>query len=295
MLEAKTTGHHRAFKEAVDAFEAGGPMEAMVRGLEALQKSFGFQDRGENDAGQRLIQPDADWWYALSDVKRTKFTAAYREIGDRIQHMERDIKEKAKGPSDIPIVRESQAKASAQQLVTLVRAFREMEKVAKAIDKLLATEAKALKHGPYQLRAMPGVTRAIMDEALKWVDEAAALVEKRFPGATGGDLYVTTKVGGQNTGASYNKTKDSMYIAPSQFGNFATPLHPILHEMGHRFDEKKCPKELHKEVVALHMKGVYTSKYGETSPDENFAESFALYLLFPERMPPEMRAVFDKM
>ena len=244
LLEAKSAGHLKAFKTAVDAYMAGGPEEPMIEALNNFRALFG-QGEGENMFGQKVSIPNAPWLAAISDIKRKKYTRAFSNAEMTIDELKRDIEKREKDPERY----EKYKLGNRQQREPFLR---EIEKVVKAVDAIIVKDSEGIEHGPFTIKVLPGVTAKAAAEALAALDEASAVLKKHFPEVLYGLIYISTKVGGHWTAAHYVVSEDSVHISPKHIAlGGGGSIHTLIHEFGHRYDYKFADKQLKAEYTRL--------------------------------------------
>lgn len=286
LLEAKGSGFPKMFKEAVDAYVAGGPEDDMIAALRSFMALFMTVEH-EGMFGNRVVQPTAPWFLALSDIKRKKIERAFDEAKSRIFLLEHEKTKAVKDPANYERYRLGNRQAAEPFL-------RAIEKVAKAVDALMAAESSGgFKHGPFTIKILPGVTKKQVDEALAALDVVTDAIKQKFPQVLYGEIYMSTKVGGHRTAAHYVPADDVIHLSPKhiQSGD-AFDVHAIAHEFGHRYDHKFADGGLRRSFDDPALPAV--TKYGQTSPTENFAEAFAFYVL-GKPLPDQLHDILNQM
>jgi hypothetical protein len=150
-----------------------------------------------------------------------------------------------------------------------------------------------VKHGPFTMIPMPGVTSKLAKAALDALDVATAKVKAKCARVLYGKLFVTTTMR-KGVAAEYTRENDSLYLnvlAKKRFSDVFT----IIHELGHRHDAKFLSDAGRKMYWALSTRKVeplHVTPYGATKPGENYADGFAHFILGMD-VPAELAAILE--
>ena len=94
-----------------------------------------------------------------------------------------------------------------------------------------------IKHGPFTLVKMKGVTAKALDESIVALDTAAKFLSRKFPQVVYGKVFVSPKLSGTNAMAKYTEVDDVVYLSVKARGIYGD-VHDIVHEFGHRYFSK---------------------------------------------------------
>lgn len=127
--------------------------------------------------------------------------------------------------------------------------------------------------------------------------EVADKVPQRFEPIAYGEIEVTPVIAASGEPmAAYSPARDRLYLSAAACATVEECSHILLHELGHRFAYRFSARIWYWKFLKMSAKpGMAVSAYGATSPEENFAEAFALYVLgrdFPPGTEP-LRAMID--
>jgi len=130
---------------------------------------------------------------------------------------------------------------------------------------------REIKHGPFTVIPVPGVTQAQQNAALDALDAAADKIRAKFPKVLYGKIFLATHLS-RKTVAHYVVDNDTVHLdvnANKKIGDIYT----ICHEFGHRFDYKFLDRDLKNQFWKLSTRKIYEviefdSKLREQVADE---------------------------
>lgn len=213
------------------------------------------------DKVQKIISPEGnkpvEWVWSLGTAKRNAINGLYKEI---------------------TIFKWDSPAAIRNSDVLRQMAVKKVEGWAKALRTLelasqTADQDLEIKHGPFTVVPVPGLTKAQIDQILAALDAASAKIRSKFPQVLYGKVYLATHLK-NGVGAWYLATEDKFYIDVSAVTSKKDfDVYAIIHELGHRFDHKFLDKDLRSKFVDLSTRKVfetikYDSKLREQVADE---------------------------
>lgn len=199
-----------------------------------------------------------DWFKALGTVKRNSIKTLWSE-GNRflkdlptIFDLDRFLK--------FPDPEGQQARwleDRAGDLENWGKKLRTLEIALQAED-----ETRAVKRGGFTIIPMPGVSKKETDAALEALDAASDKIRSKFPQVLYGKIFFSTHLAAK-TAAHYVHEQDTVHLnvrARKRFDDVFT----LIHELGHRFEDKFLKADLKKEFWRLSTQKVYeTVTYDE--------------------------------
>jgi hypothetical protein len=103
-------------------------------------------------------------------------------------------------------------------------------------------ETRNLKHGPFTVVKMPGISKADLEGSLEALDAASDKIRAKFPQVLYGFVYLSPHLSTKRA-ASYVYSNDTIQLdvhARKRFSDMQT----LIHEFGHRYDHKFLRKDL---------------------------------------------------
>jgi hypothetical protein len=215
------------YEKALKALEAGD--------IEPI-KAFGTKV-------QLIIAPDgrngAEWFNALGTAKRNALIGLHRDI------------EVAKAYLNDAVTSNPHMLAyRANKVKDWAKAIRTLE-----LASVLTDADREVKHGPFVVVPVPGVTKKQLDATLEALDAAADKIRPKFPQVLYGKIFLATHLA-RNTAAQYMHSSDTMSLDVTATKRF-NDVYSLCHEFGHRFETKFLDKDLHKRFWALSTRKVY--------------------------------------
>lgn len=101
---------------------------------------------------------------------------------------------------------------------------------------------REIKHGPFVVVPVPGVTQAQQNIALEALDAATDKIRAKFPQVLYGKVFLATHLS-RKTVAHYVVTSDTIHLDVGAQKRF-DDIHTICHEFGHRYEDKFLDKKL---------------------------------------------------
>lgn len=140
------------------------------------------------------------------------------------------------------------------------RAYLDLSDILNGLHVLDTITTQSDKRAPVQVGGFnvieaPGVSRSQAKGALESLQQAAALLRGKFPQVVYGDVYLATTLQ-KGIAAWYIPSEDKFYLnvkAKKSFGD----VHTILHELGHRYENKFLKDPAKKLFWDLSMRTVY--------------------------------------
>ncbi len=290
LVLAAPSGFATSLRDALTAYEAGvtGPLDA---GDVDLSK---VEFKGVIEVLKRITEAyrPGGYWHE-EDVSKVPWLSALNDrqlkTVQRTFDRARELLQALQREEQMMGLEHRSAKGTHGQNVASLRAFLPQLKV---IDKLAGSHERRSQHGPFVIVPMPGVTKAHASNVLEALDEAAELLRRRFSRLLYGDVYLKTTIrdNGRGAAAAYDFKHDIMQVNVKA-NHRVSDVFSIVHEFGHRYDNKFLSQELRDRFDALK---VSISDYGATDARENFAEAFAFYVL-NMGLPPAVKAIFEEL
>ena len=218
----------RPLLEHVRRFFDAQKWEEADRALQEMTRKLGIRIYGD----QRHIL--GEWIHTLSrqDKQRVEdFVQVLSNIYDEIQSGKHAVKMREAMWVD------SQFELAAEDLRWIQDKFRD--------------ESDAIKHGAFTIFLTEGVSDPT--EAIETLDKAVALIHPKFPQVLYGKVYVRKDLNGTTAGSYVGRTDSinlSMYATPNR-GSIET----LVHEFGHRYEERFLPHEKRQEFKQLYEIG----------------------------------------
>jgi hypothetical protein len=103
-------------------------------------------------------------------------------------------------------------------------------------------EERVIQVSGWKVIPMPGLTKAQVTEALESLDVATTKLRAVFPQVIYGDVYFSTHLA-RKVAAWYAYSEDKFYLSVNAKKRF-DDVFTIVHELGHRFDDKFLRKDL---------------------------------------------------
>jgi hypothetical protein len=230
------------FQKALHAFQTGDtlPMQALVKKVLDI-----IMPGGTGHPPQ--------WYYALGTAKKNTLNWLQKEGHVFLMELA-SIQHQVSGKPDFD-PRGVMWQHYENRLIEWGKKLRTLEIAAQAED-----EEKHIKHGPFTIVRIAGLTQADVNGSLEALDAAADKIRSKFPQVLYGFVYLSphlgTKLAGTYVGS--NDTVQLNVFARKRFSDMQT----LIHEFGHRFDHKffhnKALRErfwhlsTHKEMETVH-------------------------------------------
>lgn len=207
----------------------------------------------------------APWYYALGTAKRNAVMWLHKEGSIILANLPstRDFTNPESAPrfNSTSDPRDSANKIRDYYVLTCTvwgKKLRTLEIALQSED-----EEKHIKHGPFTLVRIAGLTQSDVNGALEALDAAADKIRDKFPQVLYGTIFLSPHLGSKRA-ASYVFAEDNIQLdvhARKRFSDMQT----LIHEFGHRFDHKFFKnKELRERFARLSVeKVVETIRYDE--------------------------------
>jgi hypothetical protein len=215
------------FQKALEAIDQGDP-EPLVKFCQ------GVIDVINPGGSSGEVAP---WYWALGTAKRNNIKALLHGLRDvtALKH------ELAKDPGKYKFF---------VRVDDWLKSLRTLELAVKE------SGPREIQHGPWKVIPMEGITQKEVTRCLDLLDQASAKLRGSFPQVIYGDVYLSTHLK-HTTGAQYTPSGDAVYVKVPALDRFSGgPLHPIIHELGHRFDYKFLNKDIKKRFWDLSTRKV---------------------------------------
>ena len=200
----------KALADAEKQYAATGDPSEVLKVFQSFRSVVGMDDTGSS------IRIHGEWFYAQAKPSQGRVVKMIQAVRGLERHL-RDQPDK-----------DRQSVVAALQV--LRGSFKWLTGQFKDTD-------DEVKHGPWVLVKMPGVSGKAMTGAIQALDEATRLVSKRFPQVTYGKVFVSERLSGANTLALYTFDGDVVYLS-LRARNSVGDVYAIIHELGHRYFKK---------------------------------------------------------
>jgi hypothetical protein len=204
------------FTKALHAFQEGNtlPMQTLVQRVIDIIMPGG--------------KPPA-WYYALGTAKRNALNWLQKEGHVLLMELKSIQHQVANEPDFDP--RGIMWQHYEKRLTEWGKKLRTLEIASQAED-----EERNIKHGPFTVVRMPGITQADVNGSLEALDAAADKIRSKFPQVLYGTVYLSTHLSSK-TAAHYVYDDDTVHLSVNARKRFSD-MQTLIHEFGHRFDHK---------------------------------------------------------
>lgn len=262
--------HHRVLSRYLDA-KSPAKGKALVPDYQKAFKALESGDEAPMNefalSTARIILPVPggalpDWFTALGTVKRNAILGLYKEFGRYNRAREGML---------------------ANDSIDAQRRVRVLEHIAKEWGKAVRTleiatavtdVALEIKHGPFTVIPVPGLTKKQVVDALAALDTATEKLRPKCPRVLYGKVFFSTTLQ-KGVAARYVEQHDTLYLnvrAKKRFDDIFT----IIHELGHRHEAKFLSKAGHDEYWDLSTRKVYETIHFDAKLRDEVADECVL-------------------
>jgi hypothetical protein len=214
-----------------------------------------FNPNGRANGG--IDYPAVPWLLALGEIKRRNVARTQ----DAAVNLSFDIERETKQPSKYGNGRE----IIAQKLTEYVKQLKQLDTYLKAVH----TDSRIERDG-FTIAKLPGVKDDEQERAIAALLTAAEAVRKKFPQVCYGEVYLSTHL--TNASGSYVYNNDTLQLSVRAQRRF-DDIYTIVHELGHRYDNKFVDKKLRGQFTGLSVDTIYETTTFDVAEQEAIADA----------------------